>query len=763
MRYTTNFKLALYDLHDKWSNETWNNNYSILDEVLTVIKSKTDNLNQDTATFTTSVTAPSFIGNADTASKLKTARSIKIGNKALSFDGSENLVFTLDDMSIAAKEHTHSYLPLDGTNSMQNPIKFSDPGYNRFSGITGIVGDSDAWRIGGGASATNSGYIEISSADDGREPIYIRQYSLNNSSQFGTVINQATLLDENGYTTFPKKITVPSIVATLTGNVIGNADSATRVNWRGRITANTGNDWSELPYDGLSVSGIYHNGFPVEYGNLLSICTSGKGDSQLALGWSGVSGAHADNYIRNRRDVADAGWSDWAKILTDVNYSNHAIPLSYRIYAPTGVTHTNYPNNGDYVPTMNFMSYWNGAYNITGNSNLQYCDRGRFGSIVTKNVGDYASPNHTHPQYLDMNTNRTKGTVLAGPGTQNGNPSFRKLVETDLPPHTHSNYLDINKSVSKKQVLIAPLNNGGKPAFRALDTDDLPTTIKLREINIPNRGTASTDAANIWFDTYKISSGTSYRYEMRITPENANIVLGAPGANDRYGWIKTLYVEEIRMKKPKDTSEFFGDGYGIYTSSLHSNNYRDNPADPPLPTDGTICINSDFISPSPGLISIGTSTYYFGDMYASRLHAIKSIIAPNSNDYAEYFERGEDTEVGDIIALDEESEKESYKKAVRGDLVVGVHSDTYGSIMGGNKSGKTEDNDKDFIPVGMVGRVYCKVIGKVNKRDMIFASDIPGVGKAGLLLFDKDKFSFVGYALEDYNDNKVGKIRILLK
>lgn len=48
-----------------------------------------------------------------------------------------------------------------------------------------------------------------------------------------------------------------------------------------------------------------------------------------------------------------------------------------------------------YVPTMSFMAYWNGAYGGTS-SNLQYCDRGRFGTIVTKGSGDYAAASHTH-------------------------------------------------------------------------------------------------------------------------------------------------------------------------------------------------------------------------------------------------------------------------------------------------------------------------------------------------------------------------------
>lgn len=48
-----------------------------------------------------------------------------------------------------------------------------------------------------------------------------------------------------------------------------------------------------------------------------------------------------------------------------------------------------------YVPDMAFMAYWNGAYSGTS-SNLTYCNRGAFGTIVTKNTSDYAVAGHTH-------------------------------------------------------------------------------------------------------------------------------------------------------------------------------------------------------------------------------------------------------------------------------------------------------------------------------------------------------------------------------
>ena len=40
------------------------------------------------------------------------------------------------------------------------------------------------------------------------------------------------------------------------------------------------------------------------------------------------------------------------------------------------VSHTGYPDNQDYLPTMSFLSYWNGAYNANGQSNLKYSAKG---------------------------------------------------------------------------------------------------------------------------------------------------------------------------------------------------------------------------------------------------------------------------------------------------------------------------------------------------------------------------------------------------
>ena len=135
------------------------------------------------------------------------------------------------------------------------------------------------------------------------------------------------------------------------------------------------------------------------------------------------------------------------------------------------------------------------------------------------------------------------------------------------------------------------------------------------------------------------------------------------------------------------------------------------------------------------------------------------------NDYAEYFERGEETVVGDIIALDTSSEHERYVKATTElNCVVGVHSDTYGHIVGGENAPEGEDfeehNNKNFIPVGMTGRVKVKVIGPVYKGQKIALTDIPGVGIGYINENETLNATIIGFAVETNTDESVKLVKV---
>lgn len=64
--------------------------------------------------------------------------------------------------------------------------------------------NNDQFRIIAGSSGNNEGWVEIATADDGSEPIYVRQYS----GVFSSLVRTLTLLDANGYTHFPSYINI---------------------------------------------------------------------------------------------------------------------------------------------------------------------------------------------------------------------------------------------------------------------------------------------------------------------------------------------------------------------------------------------------------------------------------------------------------------------------------------------------------------------------------------------------------------------------
>lgn len=158
------------------------------------------------------------------------------------------------------------------------------------------------------------------------------------------------------------------------------------------------------------------------------------------------------------------------------------------------------------------------------------------------------------------------------------------------------------------------------------------------------------------------------------------------------------------------------------------------------------------------LLDYDHNTTFPGVLTASR------VVNAQYNDYAEFFERGEDTEAGDIIALDLSSDEERYVKATpRNRVIVGIHSDEYAHIIGGEKGKTLEENLKNFIPVALAGRVHVKVSGVVYKGDRIVISNgMPGIGIA-LTNNSTSNKQVIGIALENKYNLGIGKIRLLLK
>lgn len=117
------------------------------------------------------------------------------------------------------------------------------------------------------------------------------------------------------------------------------------------------------------------------------------------------------------------------------------------------------------------------------------------------------------------------------------------------------------------------------------------------------------------------------------------------------------------------------------------------------------------------------------------------------NDYAEWFEKEnieEEFEIGDVCIWDKKGVTKYHD--LNDPAVIGVVSNTYGHIIGGESLPNMEDNHKKFVPLGMKGRVKTKIIGKVKKGDLIVTSNVPGHGRVDNRANQNE---ILGKALED--------------
>lgn len=187
----------------------------------------------------------------------------------------------------ANSSHTHNYLPLSG-GTLTGDLLFSNSG-TTFRQIGGTCGDNDFWRIGGGATGSNAGYMEIATADDGTEPIYVRQYS----GTFSTITRTATLLDGSGNTSFPGTVAAAKFKGALEGNA-STASNASRVNGHtvnsdvpsGAKFTDT-NTWRGIQ-DNLTSSST-SDSLSANQGRILKSLVDRKADSIHTHSWSQIS------------------------------------------------------------------------------------------------------------------------------------------------------------------------------------------------------------------------------------------------------------------------------------------------------------------------------------------------------------------------------------------------------------------------------------------------------------------------------------------
>lgn len=138
------------------------------------------------------------------------------------------------------------------------------------------------------------------------------------------------------------------------------------------------------------------------------------------------------------------------------------------------------------------------------------------------------------------------------------------------------------------------------------------------------------------------------------------------------------------------------------------------------------------------------------------------------SDYAEFFPKGEETNPGDLIMLNPHSDTEEYvvHTGEQDIPVIGVHSDEFGHIIGGEDPIDKQDfldyNLDRNIPVALAGRVRVSFVGKAERNNYVVPSNVKGCAE----LYDATKdnpLQIIGILVEDDDRTDKRRLRIKLK
>lgn len=178
------------------------------------------------------ITATKFIGNLQ--GKADSAANADLATKA-NQDSQGQVINTTYVKGVTASNSTITVTKGNGTtstttiNNVANATNAKIVSNTAGDGsatdlVTGTMAINDYFRIRIGGSS-DAGYAEIATADNGNEPIYIRQYGGSNFG-FSELIRTATILDSSGNTSFPGNVTAVGAMYSATP---ATTENSTRV------------------------------------------------------------------------------------------------------------------------------------------------------------------------------------------------------------------------------------------------------------------------------------------------------------------------------------------------------------------------------------------------------------------------------------------------------------------------------------------------------------------------------------------------------
>ena len=165
--------------------------------------------------------------------------------------------------------------------------------------VRGNMADNDQFRILVGGTGSNAGFAEIATADDGTEPIYVRQYT----GVFSTLVRTATLLDGSGNTSFPNNLSAANFSGSSSGT---NTGDQTLSGLGGQPQLN-------------GTGFVKASGTSISYDNSTYLTTSSAASTYFPFSGGTISGATTITALLTNYNVYNAQTSSYTLVLSDAS------------------------------------------------------------------------------------------------------------------------------------------------------------------------------------------------------------------------------------------------------------------------------------------------------------------------------------------------------------------------------------------------------------------------------------------------------------
>jgi hypothetical protein len=350
------------------------------------------------------------------------------------------------------------------------------------------MADNDFARIRVGGTATNAGWLEIATADDGTEPIYFRQYT----GVFATVTRTLTLLDASGNTNFPGNVGInvdplarfhvrqstPTSLGGLPSGVSMISDSSSNNYLLFRNTADNST------YAGLAFQDNNMGGY-VLFGN------SGVGDQMYIAGYSG--GALQYGTADSINPAARTTVASWNATGLQINNGDMRAPIYY--------DSNNTAYYGDFAGTSVLnAANWNGVQNWVGD-------------------GAYARGTPTYGFRFNNSADTINAFIVNNSGDTTSYSSSRAPIFYDsnntgyyVNPNSTSNtggfYLECNAATGR--------GTYGKPLANLVLNATEASGAGYACIDFKSGGNYPSDGAQIYYESSSSGSGEASRLWLRV-------------------------------------------------------------------------------------------------------------------------------------------------------------------------------------------------------------------------------------------------------